>query len=156
MIKAIAVSYQNGFTHTLCKPCSRWVDAPARPGWHLHCMATITDSRHSITVTACPSTPSGVPLQTNQRLSTARCVIINTNKTWMVTMDRQSVRSKNLSSVGYDEETSILEIGFNSGFVYQYFGVPYHIYDGLLFAGSKGEFFDRYIRKGRYNYRQMW
>ena len=70
-------------------------------------------------------------------------------------MDRQRVTSKNLSSVGYDEETSTLEIGFNSGFVYQYFGVPFHLFSGLMFAGSKGEFFDRFIRKAHYSYRQV-
>ncbi len=71
-------------------------------------------------------------------------------------MERQQVTSSNLSSVGFDEETSTLEIGFNSGFVYQYYGVPYHLYNSLMFARSKGEFFDRFIRKVGYNYRMVW
>lgn len=64
-------------------------------------------------------------------------------------MDRQGVTSKNLCSVGYDEEDSALEIEFNSAVIYQYFGVPFHLFSGLMFAGSKGEFFDRFIRKAR-------
>ena len=71
-------------------------------------------------------------------------------------MERQQVTSSNLSSVGFDEETSTLEIGFKSGFVYQYYGVPYHLYNSLMFARSKGEFFDRFIRKVGYNYRMVW
>ncbi len=71
-------------------------------------------------------------------------------------MERQSVSSQNLSSVGYDEETSVLEIAFNSGFVYQYYGIPVFLYTGLMFAASKGEYFDRNIRKGHYSYRQVW
>jgi len=70
-------------------------------------------------------------------------------------MERQSVSSQNLSSVGYDEEASILEIGFNSGAVYQFYGVPEYIYASLLFAGSKGTFFDQFIRKRGYSYRQV-
>jgi hypothetical protein len=73
----------------------------------------------------------------------------------VVTMDRQSVRSRNLSSVGYDEETSILEIEFNSGSIYQYYGIPEYIYASLLFAGSKGTYFDQFIRKRGYSYRQV-
>ena len=71
-------------------------------------------------------------------------------------MERHSVSSKNLSSVGYDEETSVLEIAFNSGFVYQYYGIPVFLYTGLMVAGSKGEYFDRNIRKAHYSYRQVW
>jgi len=71
-------------------------------------------------------------------------------------VDRQRVTSKNLSSVGYDEELFTLEVEFNSGYIYHFFGVPFHLYSGLMFAGSKGEFFDRFIRKARYSYRQVW
>ena len=71
-------------------------------------------------------------------------------------MERLRVTSKNLSSVGFDEETSTLEIEFNSGYIYQYFGVPFHLFSALMFAGSKGEFFDRFIRKVGYNYRIVW
>lgn len=43
-------------------------------------------------------------------------------------MNRQTVNSSNLASVGYDEATSTLEIEFLNNSIYQYFDVPHHIY----------------------------
>ena len=43
--------------------------------------------------------------------------------------------------VGYDPETQTLEIGFNSGKVYQYFDVEREKYDGLMQAPSAGQYF---------------
>lgn len=61
-------------------------------------------------------------------------------------MDRLTVSSSDLASVGYDENSQILEIGFLDGSVYQYFDVPKNIYDGILNASSKGTYFHEYIR----------
>jgi hypothetical protein len=68
-------------------------------------------------------------------------------------MERTSVDSSNLVSVGYDEDTSILEIEFNSG-IYQYFEVPEHIFEELINSDSKGSYVHRSI-KGTYNYGQV-
>ena len=48
-------------------------------------------------------------------------------------MKRQSVKSPNHASVGYDAENEILEIEFNHGGVYQYFVVPEKIFEELNF-----------------------
>jgi hypothetical protein len=61
-------------------------------------------------------------------------------------MNRVNVVSKNLQSVGYDEQQKILEIEFNDGGVYQYSGVPSEIYQGLLGASSQGKYFHAYIK----------
>lgn len=61
-------------------------------------------------------------------------------------MQRYSVASSNLASVGYDTATQTLEIEFLSGGVYQYYNVPENLYDQLMRAGSKGRFFHQYIR----------
>lgn len=61
-------------------------------------------------------------------------------------MDRQQVQSSNIVSIGYDDGASTLEIEFASGSIYQYYGVPRHIYDELMQAPSKGKFFSTYIR----------
>ena len=61
-------------------------------------------------------------------------------------MVRQSVVSSNLVSVGYEPNCAVLEIQFNSGGIYQYFGVPPSIYSELLQAPSKGKFFYAYVR----------
>lgn len=70
-------------------------------------------------------------------------------------MDRNSVSSSNLASVGYDETQNILEVEFLDGSVYQYFGVPPHIYEGLMSASSHGTFLSQYIKKGGYEYKKI-
>ena len=62
------------------------------------------------------------------------------------------VASADLQSVGYDGGT--LTIEFHSGGVYEYYGVPYSEYAGLMNAESHGKFFHARI-KGHYAYRQI-
>ncbi|MRR33188.1 KTSC domain-containing protein [bacterium] len=69
-------------------------------------------------------------------------------------MDRQRVSSSNLHSVGYDPDTMVLEIKFQSSGIYRYSGVPEERYLGLMRAGSKGSYFDAYI-KNRYPTRKV-
>lgn len=69
-------------------------------------------------------------------------------------MERQSVVSSNLKSVGYDLESNTLEIEFQSGAVYQYYGVPPEIYEALMRAPSHGSYFYANIRD-RYPYRRV-
>lgn len=63
------------------------------------------------------------------------------------------VASSNLSSVGYDPITKTLRIAFHSG-TYDYYNVPESVYEGLLNAGSKGEYHAAYI-KHSYKYRRI-
>jgi hypothetical protein len=56
-------------------------------------------------------------------------------------MKRTSVESSMLRDVGYDPDTETLEIGFNSGTVYQYFDVEQEAFDALMNASSKGRHF---------------
>lgn len=69
-------------------------------------------------------------------------------------MNRSSVSSSNIRSVGYDLDTRTLEVEFHSGGIYQYAGVPETIYQGFMQAASKGSYFHDHI-KGRYPDRQM-
>lgn len=59
---------------------------------------------------------------------------------------RIPVISSNLRSVGYDPVTSTLEVEFHTGSVYEYRRVPAQVHDGLMRAGSKGEYFHDNIR----------
>ena len=59
-------------------------------------------------------------------------------------MDRQSVQSSNVASIGYSDGT--LEVEFKNGSVYQYAGVPGEVYLGLLAADSKGSYVYRMVR----------
>jgi hypothetical protein len=70
-------------------------------------------------------------------------------------MERQSVESSNIESIGYDAENEILEIEFNHGGIYQYFDVPENVYDELMSASSHGQYFDRNIKKARYEFQKM-
>ncbi|WP_338561957.1 KTSC domain-containing protein [Erwinia sp. E_sp_B01_3] len=69
-------------------------------------------------------------------------------------MIRKPVTSSILKSVGYDADTSTLEISFRYGIVNQYFGVRTHIYSGLMNAASKREFFNQNI-KSSYPFRNV-
>lgn len=60
-------------------------------------------------------------------------------------MERQSVNSSNLISVGYDEDSSILEVEFKGG-VYRYYNVPSFEYERLMAASSHGVYFNANIR----------
>ena len=70
-------------------------------------------------------------------------------------MERQSVSSSNIASIGYAESSNILEVEFNHGGTYQYFDVPQHEYQALMNADSKGKYFDANIKKGGYRYAKL-
>jgi KTSC domain len=59
---------------------------------------------------------------------------------------RKSVESSVIRSVGYERETSTLEVEFHSDKVYRYFAVPHSVYDGLVSAPSVGAFFNQRVR----------
>ncbi|MBD9165871.1 MAG: KTSC domain-containing protein [Parabacteroides johnsonii] len=61
-------------------------------------------------------------------------------------MNRNYVSSSNLRSVGYDQDSRILEVQFHNGHVYQYRGVPLSVYSSLMSASSKGQYFNGFIR----------
>jgi hypothetical protein len=65
-------------------------------------------------------------------------------------MERQSVQSSMIVSIGYESTTSILEIEFNDGPVWQYFDVPESVYYELIGASSIGKYFHRNV-KGQYS-----
>lgn len=61
-------------------------------------------------------------------------------------MERYSVASSNVASMGYDEDTETLEVEFLNGSIYQYYGVPQNMYQQFVRAGSKGRFLSTYIK----------
>ncbi len=61
-------------------------------------------------------------------------------------MIRERVSSTNISSIGYESESRILEIEFSSGGIYQYLNVPQVIYNELMSASSHGSYFHKYIK----------
>ena len=69
-------------------------------------------------------------------------------------MDRESVSSSNIASIGYDETSQTLEIEFLNGGLYQYFDVPEHVYSELMAADSHGKYLAAHI-KGVYRYSKV-
>ena len=61
-------------------------------------------------------------------------------------MERQSVKSVILRSVGYDDSKKILEIEFQNGLVYQFSGVPLKVYTDLMQSGEMGKYFSEKVR----------
>lgn len=57
-------------------------------------------------------------------------------------MKRHTVDSSEIISVGYDQDTKILEIEFHGNRIYQYKNVPEDIYGRLM---NSGEMTDRFF-----------
>lgn len=70
-------------------------------------------------------------------------------------MEMTPVNSSNIASVGYDMETATLRVEFLKGAIYDYYGVPSDLYEGLLYAGSKGGYHRQYIVKGGFSYTKV-
>lgn len=64
-------------------------------------------------------------------------------------MERMSLISSNVASVGHDSEQKVLEVEFRDSTVYRFKGVPTHVYISLLRADSHGQYIVSNI-KGRY------
>ncbi len=69
-------------------------------------------------------------------------------------MERKSVISSNLSSIGYDESSAILEVEFRNRSIYQYLGVPVSVYKKLMAAPSIGSYLNKHI-KDAYRFKQV-
>jgi hypothetical protein len=61
-------------------------------------------------------------------------------------MNRESVQSSMIVSLGYDANSSTLEIEFNGGAVWQYYEVPENVYYDMMNSGSLGKFFHSNIK----------
>ena len=65
-----------------------------------------------------------------------------------------AVESSTLATIAYDRTHELLQLEFNSRALYQYFSVPVAIYEGLLQASSKGNYFNQAIR-GKFPYSRI-
>jgi len=61
-------------------------------------------------------------------------------------MERQFIESSMIKSIGYDAQSSTLEIEFNSGEVWQYFDFSESLWYEFESSESKGKFFHREIK----------
>lgn len=70
-------------------------------------------------------------------------------------IERTPVSSSNVESIGYDEQTRTLEVAFLNGSVYQYDGVPHHIYEDMTYTVSFGHYLWAMIKRGGYSYTKI-
>lgn len=70
-------------------------------------------------------------------------------------MNRTPVKSSNVDSVGYEEPTKTLEIKYNSGRIYQYFGIEPQMHLDLLAAESIGRYVQQNIVKAGFKSQKM-
>jgi hypothetical protein len=72
-------------------------------------------------------------------------------------MQRVSVDSSSIASIGYAPQERLLELEFRqSGEVYQYFDVPAEEYSAFLAADSKGTYFNLHFKPLQYRYHRVW
>ena len=67
-------------------------------------------------------------------------------------MERKSVTSSNIKSIGFDNGT--MQVEFRGGAVYDHFDVPGDAYDKLMSADSKGAHYHKAI-KGQYKVQRL-
>ena len=61
-------------------------------------------------------------------------------------MNRVSVSSSNIVSIGYDTQNRVLEVEFKDGSVYQYTNVPPSEYEGIMASSSHGSYLNDHIK----------
>jgi hypothetical protein len=66
-------------------------------------------------------------------------------------MQTTNVESTLLAAVAYDTRRKLLQLELRNQVIYQYFGVPVAVYEDLLRAPSKGQYFNHAIR-GKFPY----
>lgn len=70
-------------------------------------------------------------------------------------MERLPVASSNVASVGYDDDTSTLEVEFADGSIYRYFAVPRFRFAAIVGGSvSVGGYLNAEI-KARYRYNRI-
>jgi hypothetical protein len=70
-------------------------------------------------------------------------------------MERTPVVSSVIQSIGYDAESSTLEIQFFNDAIYEYSDVPEKVYMALMSAKSHGNYFDVHIKNACYGCRRV-
>jgi hypothetical protein len=69
-------------------------------------------------------------------------------------MQRLSIDSDSLRSIGYNELGQMMEVEFEDGTLRQYYDVPLDIYDELLETKTKDKYFNDYV-KDNYLFQQI-
>jgi hypothetical protein len=71
-----------------------------------------------------------------------------------VIVERHSVKSSNIKSIGYDEKTKTLHVEFSSGGIYEYADVSPEKHTALMSADSIGGYLHKHI-KGTHGHKKI-
>ena len=66
-------------------------------------------------------------------------------------MINQMVVSTEIEWIGYEHKTSLLQVEFIAGSIYQYANVPECVYKAFLNAESHGRFFESFIKPAEHS-----
>jgi hypothetical protein len=69
-------------------------------------------------------------------------------------MPQIDLQSTTLNAATYQDQSASLDLEFRSGATYRYIGVPVQTYLELLWAESKGRYFNQHIRN-RFTYAKI-
>jgi hypothetical protein len=69
-------------------------------------------------------------------------------------VERTTVASSTIASIGYDGGERILEVEFRNGHIYRYFLVPPLVHRSLMAADSKGTFLNARV-KGSFGFMRL-
>lgn len=70
-------------------------------------------------------------------------------------MERSPIESREISSVGYDPDSALLEVEFKQGSIYVIQDVPKRVYENLVTARSPGTYYHRHIRRADFPRRRI-
>ena len=65
-----------------------------------------------------------------------------------------AVEWSTLATIAYDSTRKLLQLEFSRHAFYRYFGVPARVHQALMYAPSKGSYFNQNIR-GKFPYRRI-
>jgi len=65
------------------------------------------------------------------------------------------VKSSNIAAIGHDSERKLLYVEFHSGGVYSYHPADTSVFVKFMKAKSKGEYFHKHIRYGKFRVQKV-
>lgn len=64
------------------------------------------------------------------------------------------INSSNITSAKYDTETKDLTINFKSGFIYDFYDIPWELFTKFRLSESQGKFFNSQI-KNKFKFKKL-
>jgi len=86
------------------------------------------------------------PQYTSRNAASQRPLVTPSRRVPFQNINWNNVVSSNIQAVRYDANAQMLQIRFRDSGIYEFTGVPQHVYNAFSLAPSKGKFFHANIR----------